>query len=76
MKKRRTPPWEIAARQHGAIKTSQLGLSGAAIAEWVRSGRLHRRYRGVFAFGHPDLSREGEWMAAVLAAGEAPCSPG
>ena len=60
----------VAARQHGAIKTSQLGISSATIARWVRAGRLYRKYRGVYAYGHPQLSREGEWMAGVLAGGE------
>src|SRR4029450_613126 len=32
-------------------------------------GHLHRIHRGVFAVGHPGLSREGRWMAAVLACG-------
>ena len=35
------------------------------------NGRLHRRYTGVYAVGQPRLSREGEWMAAILA-----CGPG
>jgi very-short-patch-repair endonuclease len=65
-----TPLWKVAARQHGAVKSAQLGVSKATIAEWVRAGRLHRKYRGVYAYGHPNLSREGRWMAAVLAAGE------
>jgi hypothetical protein len=59
----------VAARQHGAIKSSQLGLSSATIARWVDAGRLYPRYRGVYAYGHPQLSREGEWMAGVLAGG-------
>jgi very-short-patch-repair endonuclease len=60
----------IAAWQHGAIKTSQLGLSSGAVTKWVRDGRLYRKYRGVYAYGHPHLAREGEWMAALLAAGD------
>jgi len=36
----------------------------------VASGRLHRLYRGVFAVGALRLTREGQWMAAVLACGE------
>jgi very-short-patch-repair endonuclease len=60
----------IAAMQHGAIRTSQLGLSSGAVTKWVRDGRLWRKYRGVYAYGHPHLSREGEWMAALLAAGD------
>lgn len=60
----------IAARQHGAIKTSQLGISSGAVTKWVRDGRLFPKYRGVYAYGHPHLSREGEWMAAILAGGD------
>ena len=31
---------------------------------------MHRLYRGVYAVGHRNLSREGRWIAAVLACGE------
>jgi very-short-patch-repair endonuclease len=65
-----TPPWVLAARQHGAVKGSQLGLSKAGVAEWVRAGRLHRKYRGVYAYGLPYLCREGQCVAALLAAGD------
>jgi very-short-patch-repair endonuclease len=70
--KRRTPLAPLAGRQHGCVSTAQLtrlGYNSAAIAEQVAAGRLHRKYRGVYAVGHPNLSRHGEWMAAVLAAG-------
>jgi very-short-patch-repair endonuclease len=40
------------------------------VAHRVRAGRLHRIHRGVYAVGHPGLSNEGRWMAAVLACGE------
>ena len=60
----------LAARQHGAIASAQLGLPSSTIADWVRAGRLYPTYRGVYAFGHPQLSREGEWMAGVLAGGK------
>jgi hypothetical protein len=63
-------PWEVAARQHGAIRASQLGMSTAGIANWVRVGRLHPLYRGVYAYGHTALSEKGEWMAALLGAGD------
>ena len=43
------------------------GLDTGAVNFRVRAGRLHRVHRGVFAVGHPRLSREGHWMAAVLA---------
>jgi len=64
----------IASRQHGLVTIAQLrqvGLgSPGVVAHRVKRGRLHRRYRGVYAVGHGKLSQEGEWMAAVLAAGE------
>ncbi len=52
----------LAARQHGVVTGVQLrdlGLGKDGIHSWLRSGRLHRRYRGVFAVGRPDLSRPG-----------------
>ncbi len=36
----------------------------------MRIGRLHPLYRGVYAYGHSALSQKGEWMAAILAAGD------
>jgi hypothetical protein len=62
----------IAARQHGVISLAQLNHAG--ISQRGASRRLGRQpyriHRGVFAVGHPGLSREGRWMAAVLACGE------
>ena len=40
------------------------------IAARVRAGRLVRLHRGVYAWGHARLRREGLLMAAVLAVGE------
>jgi hypothetical protein len=48
-----------------------LGYTPKAIKHRVRSGRLHPIVRGVYAVGRPELSREGRWMAAILA-----CGPG
>jgi Protein of unknown function (DUF559)/Transcriptional regulator, AbiEi antitoxin len=59
----------LAARQHGVVAARQLGMSKDAIARRVASGRLHRIHWGVYAVGHPLLSRHGAWLAAVLAAG-------
>ena len=66
----------IAGRQHGWVTSAQLasaGLGYGAVANRVRTGRLHRRYRGVYGVGHRPLSREAEWMAAVLACGPGAC---
>lgn len=65
---RRIDDWSKA--QHGIVTLGQLeaiGLSGRAVGHRVTAGRLHRVHRGVFAVERP--TREGHWMAAVLAAG-------
>jgi very-short-patch-repair endonuclease len=64
---------ELAAGQHGAVARWQLlelGLSATAIDHRVARGLLHVIHRGLYAVGHRLLSREGRWMAAVLAAGD------
>jgi hypothetical protein len=63
-----------AGQQHGRIAVWQLrlcGLDDSAVARRVRSGRLHRIHRGVYAVGHAAETLEGTFMAAVLA-----CGPG
>src|SRR3954470_14934833 len=63
---------ELARRQHGVVARRQLlaiGFSESAIARRVRAQRLHGVYAGVYAVGHPHLSRDGRWLAAVLACG-------
>jgi hypothetical protein len=47
-----------------------LGLSGGAIATRIRTGRLHRVHRGVYAVGHARIDGNGLYMAAVLACGD------
>ncbi|MBA2524117.1 MAG: hypothetical protein H0V25_12435 [Solirubrobacterales bacterium] len=47
-----------------------LGLGARAARKRVAAGRLHGIYRGVFAVGHRNLTRQGWWMAAVLAGNE------
>lgn len=62
----------IAARQHGVVSHAHLiaaGLHRSAIPRWVRAGYLHRIHRGVYAVGHPNIPREGRYLAAVLAGG-------
>jgi very-short-patch-repair endonuclease len=63
---------ELAARQYGVVsweQLSSLGYTGASVRRSEESARLHRVHRGVFAVGHPGLSRHGRCMAAVLARG-------
>ncbi len=60
----------LAARQHHVISTEQLlglGYSKDAIEWMVDSKRLFPVFRNVYAVGRPDVTREGRWMAAVLA---------
>jgi very-short-patch-repair endonuclease len=64
--------WQLARRQHGTISRTQLlaaGLSRHAIEHRISQGKLHRIRRGVYAIGRPELTRQGRWMAAVLACG-------
>ena len=63
----------LAARQHGVVAARQLaalGLTYASVRHRVRTGRLHVVHRGVYAVGHPRITRRGRWMAAVLACGD------
>jgi hypothetical protein len=46
-----------------------VGLSASAVRKRTAAGRLHRIHRAVYAVGHARLTREGRWMAAVLACG-------
>jgi very-short-patch-repair endonuclease len=65
----------IAEKQHGVVSASQLrraGFGEGAIRARLVSGRLHRVHRGVYAVGHPMLSPEGRFLAAVLAVGGGP----
>jgi predicted transcriptional regulator of viral defense system len=62
----------LASRQHGFVARWQLAglrVRRGAIDHWVKTGRLHVWYRGVYAVGHRAAPREGRWMAAVLAVG-------
>ena len=64
--------WELAARQHGALSTSQLlaaGISRAQIARLVARGWLSPVHRGVYLAGpiHGPLAR---LSAATLAVGD------
>jgi hypothetical protein len=55
------------------VTTAELlagGLVASTIARRVQRGVLRRWYPGVYSYGPGELSREAEWMAAVLAAGD------
>lgn len=63
----------LARRQHGRITRHQLldlGLGADAIDYRLAHSRLCVVYRGVYAVGHDAPTREANWTAAVLAAGE------
>jgi len=65
---------ELAADQHGVVAIAQLhelGWTTSAVSDRQADGKLHRLHRGVYAVGHPVVSKRGRWMAAVLA-----CGPG
>jgi predicted transcriptional regulator of viral defense system len=65
--------WQLTRRQHGVVAYRQLeaiGFSASAVKHRLRTGRLRRVYRGVYAVGRAELSGEGRWMAAVLACGD------
>ena len=64
----------MAAAQFGVLTYEQLlgcGLSRTQIVNRVASAQLQRLSRGVYAFGHRELKREGRLLAAVFA-----CGPG
>jgi predicted transcriptional regulator of viral defense system len=64
--------WRLARRQHGVLTRRDLhalGFGEGAIRHRLATGRLHHISRGVYAVGRSELTREGRWMAAVLACG-------
>src|SRR3954452_12983495 len=70
-----TPPTcdHLAAQQHWVIARRQLlalGWSKGDIRRGCDAKRLWPVHRGWYAVGRRDLTREGRWMAAVLACGE------
>jgi very-short-patch-repair endonuclease len=64
------PLAQLADRQHAVVAGRQLrdlGYTKNAIKRRADTGRLHRKYRDVYAVGHSRLTVRGKWMAAVLA---------
>jgi very-short-patch-repair endonuclease len=65
---------QVAASQFGVLTIQQLrecGLDKGAIQHRLAAQRLQRLWRGVYAFGHQELTRQGRLIAAVYA-----CGPG
>jgi very-short-patch-repair endonuclease len=63
----------LATRQHGVVARRQLraiGFGEKAIKVRLDAGRLSAIHREVFAVGHSRMSRNGRWLAAVLAYGD------
>jgi very-short-patch-repair endonuclease len=68
----------LASRQHGVVTREQLrraGLSDDQIDSWVRDGRIHRVFRGVYALGSSSFTERGRIQAAVLACGRQAVAP-
>lgn len=64
---------QIAVRQHGNVKRSQLlslGVASTSINRRLRLGRLYRVYPGVYAVGRPPATALEKVAAAVLACGD------
>ena len=51
------------------LELRELGFSDAAIKHRVRTRRLHRKARGVYAVGSPNLTQHGRWMVAIKTCG-------
>lgn len=47
-----------------------LGFTKRVVARLVRDGWLHLFHRGVYAVGHPNVPRQGHFLAAVKACGK------
>jgi hypothetical protein len=61
----------LAAEQDGVVSLRQLRACGVSSdGTRVRSGRLHRMYRGVYAVGHVAVPVRGRLRAAALACGD------
>jgi very-short-patch-repair endonuclease len=64
--------WALSRAQHAVVSRAQLlalGFTPEEIRHRIREGRLHPRGRGVYAVGRREITRDGEWMAAVLESG-------
>jgi very-short-patch-repair endonuclease len=62
----------LGRRQHEVVERGQLlalGFTRDAIRHQLRTGRLHVVHRGVYAVGRRELTRRGDFFAAVLRCG-------
>jgi very-short-patch-repair endonuclease len=62
----------LVVAQHGVVTRAQLigcGIGRDAIAHRIATRRLEVVHRGVYALSRELLSREGRWLAAVMAVG-------
>jgi predicted transcriptional regulator of viral defense system len=72
IKKRERGLFELANRQHGLLYAKDLaaaGLDRHAVSHRLRTHRLTRLHRGVYALGHTALREEAYWLAALAALG-------
>jgi Protein of unknown function (DUF559) len=53
---------------HAVVRSADLRMDRAGIRRAMLAGALYPKYRGVYGL-LPELTREGEWLAAVYAAG-------
>ena len=63
----------LAARQRGVVARWQLlglGMTSGAIDSWLKQGRLHRLYTGVYLLGHPTPAPLAIEQGALLACGD------
>jgi very-short-patch-repair endonuclease len=66
----------LAAEQHRVVERGQLleFIGEDAIEYRLRVGRLHLQWPGVYSVASRELTRKGQWLAAVLHCGRTNCA--